>query len=663
MADDLRGITRAALGQGLGMGWGDEGEAWLRSKLSDDDYDQTLARIRQEQGQYSADSPWISGLSEFTGGALPGVAAMLIPGAQGAGAVQLGRTTMQGLAKLGALGAVSGAVSGAGSAKEGDRLQGAKAGSILGGAFGVTIPAALRSGSVASKWLAERLRPSDQLIADRTAEKMLGALQHDGMTPAQMEQAFRANQPSTLPFTGKTPTDLPVTLANTTPGLTAQASRVLKDPRATSKVLEQRLLEQRTGAKGRVQTQMNQALDAKDAYAEADQLTKKLRSKAKGAYDAAYNVGAIDDPQILAALDTPELHKAFELAKKYASGKAAVAKLRGEDPKKYELPDVYKATVDPVTQVMTFKVQTLPDVRTLDYMKKALDADVTSGYLSDDAAKKATAGVTRDLRDLLRDRLKDIVPEYRAALKEYAGDAEVIKALNTGLKDWATMPHEQVQTLVSSMTKSEKEALRTGVARNLHKQITSPSGDANAGQLLSSAKLQERLKPLFDNPAEADLLQAALLRDAQMFKQSGKMLQSSNNANVAGDLADDKAIPVAIHRGMLWGWGNGLASLVSDAVNKGGISDKVAGKLAGMLSAGTPAEVAAVVKTLESYVAAQAPKMAKQARREAGTVTGVTNSIWTPPAPMDAGETLDEVASEDVPNELELLLKAKQAGQ
>ncbi len=35
MADGTINAARAFLGQGLGMGWGDEAEAWLRSKLGD----------------------------------------------------------------------------------------------------------------------------------------------------------------------------------------------------------------------------------------------------------------------------------------------------------------------------------------------------------------------------------------------------------------------------------------------------------------------------------------------------------------------------------------------------------------------------------------------------------------------------------------------------
>jgi uncharacterized phage-associated protein len=48
------GPSRAAIGQGLMMGWGDEAEAWLRSKLGDNDYEPELKQVQSEYGKYSA---------------------------------------------------------------------------------------------------------------------------------------------------------------------------------------------------------------------------------------------------------------------------------------------------------------------------------------------------------------------------------------------------------------------------------------------------------------------------------------------------------------------------------------------------------------------------------------------------------------------------------
>ena len=72
------GGARAVIGQGLGMGWGDEAEAWLRSKLAKSPgYEAELAKINKEYAQYSQENPFVAPALEFTGGAAPALAAAL----------------------------------------------------------------------------------------------------------------------------------------------------------------------------------------------------------------------------------------------------------------------------------------------------------------------------------------------------------------------------------------------------------------------------------------------------------------------------------------------------------------------------------------------------------------------------------------------------------
>ena len=52
------GAARAAIGQGLMMGWGDEAEAWLKSKIGDGSYEDNLKKVRGEYAQFSKENPW-----------------------------------------------------------------------------------------------------------------------------------------------------------------------------------------------------------------------------------------------------------------------------------------------------------------------------------------------------------------------------------------------------------------------------------------------------------------------------------------------------------------------------------------------------------------------------------------------------------------------------
>lgn len=77
---------------------------------------------------------------------------------------------------------------------------------------------------------------------------------------------------------------------------------------------------------------------------------------------------------------------------------------------------------------------------------------------------------------------------------------------------------------------------------------------------------------------------------------------------------------------------NALTGLVARLANKATITPAVADKMADMLMAKSPSEVAAVVKFLEDYAAGQVPKAVRATAGEAGAVTGTTTSIWNPPA-------------------------------
>lgn len=636
MADKLVGATRAALGQGLGMGWGDEAEAWLRSKLGQGNYDDLVGQIRSEQAMYSKENPFISGASEFAGGVLPGVAMMMVPGGQAAGASQLGKSGLWALAKLSGLGAATGAVSGAGSADERDRLSGAVSGATLGGIIGAGAPIALRSAGAAGRWLRERIAPSEKLIERRAAEKMTKAMQQEQMTPQQIERALAADAGMSVPSV----------VANVNPALVDLAETVAQRTGAGARKVERTLQEQKLGSRERTHQQVQKGLKPGNFYEDEQRLVSELRKKAKTVYDDAYAVGEVNDPKLMGILDLPELKSAYDTARKIANADASAAKARGEDPSKYLLKEVYSMSVDPVTKVISAELKTLPDVRTLDYMKKALDAQIQAGYRSDNAATLANASAMKDIRNELRDRLKDIVPEYKKALSEYRGDMEVIDAMRAGMKDFGKMDHEQVIKLVGGMSQAEKDAFRTGVSRDLYSKIMDPSGNFNSAQrIIGSPETQAKLQPLFDSPGQFDLFKTALQREAQLFGQANQILggsQTGKRMQMRQEFESGSGVGDAIAGAVTGGFWGGLTGLVSRSIRSANMTDEVAGKLSTMLMSKDPHEVAAVVKLLEQHAAEAAPKAFRAGATERGVVTGTTSTIWPSRVPEDSSSIEDE---------------------
>lgn len=632
MADPYVGAARAFFGQGLGMGWGDEGEAWLRSKLGRQPYEKALKQIRQEYAQYSQESPFTSGAMEFAGGMAPAVGMMLMPGAQPAAVAQAQRSTIGALGRLAALGGATGAVAGAGSAEEGGRLGGAITGGTLGAAIGTGTPVAIRGAKGAGQWLRERLAPTESVIAQRAGQKMTAAMKESDLTPQQIEQMMAKDRAMGVPST----------VANVDSAMADLAEAVAQRTGKGTRKVEKAITQQKTGTRERTYQQVQKGLQPGDYYADEANLVKDLRDKAKTVYDEAYAWGDVDDPRIVEALKNPKFQQFFEKARSIADTEAQAAKLRGEDPSKYALPEIYKPSGKfTPSGAEILELTKLPDVRTLDYIKRGIDATIDSGFKGQ-GMSTAEASALRDLRKVFVNAIDENVPAYRDARKAYAGDMEVIDAMRAGMQDFKKLDHEQVIKLVSGMGNAEKEAFRTGVARSIYGDIMGSAQNRNAASnIINSPETADKLQPLFDDPAHFRLFKSALEREAQLFQQANKILGGSQTAKrqaMADSLDEGPGLGQAVVQGALGNFGTALSGLVTRFANSATITPQVADKLADMLMAKNPAEVASVVKFLENYAAGQAPKAVKATATERGAVMGGASSIF--PAPMPEQGTL-----------------------
>jgi len=627
MADPYVGAARAALGQGLGMGWGDEGEAWLRSKLSGVPYEQALKQIRQEYAQYSKEYPITSTAAEFAGGVAPAVGMMFVPGAQPAGAAQLGTSTMGALAKLAALGGATGAVSGAGSAEEGQRGSGAVSGATIGTILGVGTPVAMRSATGAARWLRDRLAPTEASISRRAGEKMTQAMRESNLTPQQIEQLAARDRAMGVPSV----------VANVDNAMADLAEAVAQRTGKGTRRVEKTLTQQKTGARERTYQQVRKGLQPGDYYADEERLVKELRGKAKDIYEDAYAHGDVDDPRIVEVLKNPRFQEFFNKARGIAETEGQAAKLRGEDPSRFALPELYKPTgkfTDSGAEIL--ELTKLPDVRTLDYIKRGIDATIESGFKGQ-GLSKAEASALRDLRREFVNAIDENVPAYKAARQAYAGDLEVIDAMRTGMNDFNKLDHEQVIKLVSGMGDAEKDAFRTGVARHLYSTVMDPSTNFNAAnRIINSPETVAKLQPLFDNPSQFRLFQTALERESQLFHQANKILGGSQTAKrgaMRESLEEGPGVGDAISAAVTGGgFGTTLANITLRSLRNKTITPQVADKLSDMLMAKDPHEVAAVVKFLEQHAASEAPRAVRGTAAERGAVMGGATTVWPAPS-------------------------------
>lgn len=595
--DPWTGAARAALGQGLGMGWGDEAEAQVESLKYGIPYEEALQRIRQEYAQYSKEYPISSTALEFAGGIAPAIGMMFVPGAQGAAATQAQRSTLGALGRLAALGGATGAVSGAGSAEEGQRGSGAVSGATIGTILGVGTPVAMRGTTGAMQWLKSRL-PTES-VAKQQAEKMLydAVVNRSKMTPQQMEATLAADRAAGVPST----------IANISPATARLTRGVAKTGSEGSDLIENVLSGQKFGGRERVHQQVVKGLNPKDYYDELSSLQADLRTKAAPFYQSAYAAGEVTDPAVLGFLTRPQFKQGLKEAQH-------LLEAEGRDV------DMSRPTVEMLDQVKR-GIDTLIERET----------DAITGKMTN-KGRVYTAEKNKFL-----DALDTAVPDYAKARIIYKGDAELVDAMRKGLNNFGSMDPEQVTKLVTGMSDAEKQAFRTGVARKLYDTIMVPSGDVNVAQrLIGSPEAQLKLQPLFESPAQFNLFKNAMEREAQLFKHSSRILGGSDTAEnlaIRESLAGSNNLTDFLDRAIAGGgFKAGLSGLALNAISWGKMTDKTASRLAEMLMAKDPHEVAAVVKFLEQHAASEAPRAVKATAAERGAVMGGATTVWPAPS-------------------------------
>lgn len=641
---DTANYFRAALGQGLGMGWGDEAEAWLRSRLPGGrPYEQEVADIRKSYGEFGQRNPWTSGAAELAGGLTPLAASYLAAAGTGGMAAPaaaattartagvLGRLAATPYARGASTGAATGAVSGAGSAESGETAGGALIGGTVGTALGAAIPAVIRGTGAGYNWLRDRLLPSEETVTTRAAEKANRALQEAGMTPADVEARVAADRARGIPST----------VANTDPSLVDLAETVAQRSGPSARRVEDVLQRQTEGARERAYGQIRQGLGTRNRnyYADEDRMLSDLRRQASTAYDKAYEFGAVNDPRIMRVLETPAFRNFYNRARDIAENEALAAELRGESAQavaRYRLPEIYGPhPKGALTEI--------PDVRTLDYIKRGIDATIDRGFRGEGISTAEAKGL-RELRKVFVNAIDDATTDaqgfspYRAARQAYAGDIEVLDALRNGMKNFGKLDHEQIAKMIGGMSAAEKDAFRTGVDRHLYDMIMTPSRNVNAARtVIGSPEMVKKLEPLFDTPAQFNLFRSALEREAQLFQQSNRILGGSATARRAQArerFEEGPGVGPVVADAITGGFGNSLTHLAARVARSATMTDDVAERVSNMLMSSQPAEVAAAVKLLEDYSARAARGATNLSRGEQGAIFGTVSAAQ--PAPPGA---------------------------
>lgn len=609
----LANIGRA-VGQGLGFGFGDEAIARVRAKMEGRPYEEVLREEREAYDRFVEKNPMVALGTEVVSGAIPSVVAAFIPGGQAASVVGASRTAQAAnrlasvlpnvvkgpTGRMAATAGTQGAISGAGTATEGERGAGAVQGGLTSAVAGPVIAKSAQALGSTGRAIKDKFAPSPKSVEERATTKVLEAMSRDDLDPMQARVMLEKDRAM-----GVSPT-----LMDVTPSTKSLGEAVVTVPGPGRKILggalEERIEEGRDVVGQRV---IKDLAKGKDYVASEDSLVGKLRANANNLYDEAYKFGTVNDPRILKVLEDDTFKKAYDKARSIAEKEARAAELRGEDTSRFVLKPIYQ--VD--SEGTATRVE-LPDVRTLDYIKRGIDAIIDEGFKGK-GMSTAEANALKDLRKAFIGAIDEstIDPStgksaYAAARAKYAGDMEVLDALRLGREEYMTpktLP-EQAKKIVAGMSDAERDALRTGAAQAILSKIQDAPQQINAAQrVIGAPATRKRLEALFDNPQEYEIFEAALKREAELFRNAQEIVRGSRTQPKAEAVKDLKS-------------GSGVIDVAGEAVDvamgtpgsvvgrvlkylqaRTTLDEKSAAEIAKMLKSGTPQEIDDTLARLE----------------------------------------------------------------
>lgn len=434
-------------------------------------YEKRLDYERARDRKFDTSNPIESTALQIGGGVASGLAAA--PAALAAASAVPRVGAVAGGAATGAtVGAADSFLRGEGGAA--NRGQDALVGGAIGGAVGGAVPLVMEGakkgiGAIAD-WRVQRDTLNSMGLSKPSATVLTRALEADGSLGGQGAANIGAAGPRAM-------------LADAGPNAQALLDTTIQrggaGAVAARGAVEGRAQEAARGIEGAMDTAFGRAVGVKTAETAIRQGSQPARS---AAYDAAYGK-AIDysNPvgreveDLLSRLPGNAISEANRLMKVKGEKSAQILADIGDDGS------------------VTFK--SMPDVRQLDYITRALNevADQADGQ-GKLGGQTAYGSAIRDLSGEIRDRLRDLVPEYGKAL-DTAGEAiSARNALRFGEKLLSpSVARDEAAQMIGRMAKADREALKQGIRSkfdealsNVRRTIT--DGDVESRQGMQAIK-------------------------------------------------------------------------------------------------------------------------------------------------------------------------------
>jgi hypothetical protein len=515
------GAVAREIAGGVMYEWGDEVEAFFRTLVTDETYEEAKNQINEERQTFQNIDPTATALMNVGGGIIGGAA-------EGAAAARLGMqlpqmlqpTTGQpirNIARSATTGAMSGAGAGALTAAGADQNVGI--GAAIGAATGGTITPAvdlgraglqrLLSGSGGNTPIGPPSATNDYDPNNRALRKLLTSIEDDtGMRGAaavdsarqrlgEFEAAQRGAEVAMPDLAGRN-------LRKTTDAL-------VSTPGPASQQISDMLYNRQSGQRERLLDTLQRNLaEGTDPERFAAQMAER-RAELSPRYQAIQN-DLMQDPtyQQIYQRDPrfADAQRSIQVNAEYLGEPTggAIRTDQGIRPGPYTVRDL-----ENTRQGVGFMIDRRP---------------VESGYVS--GAERRS--LSKNLNEFMSAADAEN-PAYQQLRRE-GYDTRMMQDLNQiGYKDAPRMPPDQLEDLVRDKTSTEMYALRSGFVQRMKDQMNEVKAQAgDRTRDWSSPNMQRRMEILFDSPEQFQQFQREMDAERTMSETSGYVLGNSRTA-------------------------------------------------------------------------------------------------------------------------------------
>lgn len=553
----VTGLGMKAL-QGATFGWGDE----IAGKLGAD-----VGRYRATLDKIGEDAPFSAGASELSG-------ALATP----MGAFKA--LKMNPLATTAVAGGVTGAIQGAGDAKDiekapSDAIKQGVAGAMLGpmfmGATKAVSPITSVLGGGANKIITEL--PGTQGFSDSLARRRVAdALMRDGASidDVAARQAKLGAEARIADSAGE----------NTRGLLDLNANLPGKTKNELEKLIESRIA-------SRPERMDNVVYTVNGGYGKGSDLSAALeaqkRAESAPLYDKVRQFSIDPTPELVSSLNAARELGAFKLGKKHAIADEVPFSLDKMSPAKEVIVGYDSIFNKPITKTVGGAPMSMAD---LDYAKRGLDSLIES-QIDPVTGKVSSLGKKYlELKDRIVTHLDNAtidpqtgVSAYKAAREAFAGPSALQTAIKKGRAFWNENA-EGINSLTQGMSGSELEAFRVGASDALREMAGSQTGQNRLLNVWKDRNTREKLKVLIGDDVKFKDVQDFLDNERTLKKLEG--LGPSRNSRTFSREAGAEQQTL-----------DNANDLVAAGVNAktGGLASVIASMVKPSLRTGTPEKV------------------------------------------------------------------------